>query len=78
MAGDTDGDWAGVARMAFLTALRWLMRDFFSTDMAFLLFRLVSVWTECKRMAKPQVIVNLPEKCSVCRGLRVPPKQIHR
>jgi hypothetical protein len=52
MAGDTDGDWAGVARMAFLTALRWLMRDFFSTDMAFLLFRLVSVWTAVPELAQ--------------------------
>jgi hypothetical protein len=32
IAGLTLGDLVGVARMAFLTAVRWLMRDFFLTD----------------------------------------------
>jgi hypothetical protein len=32
MAGETAGDCVGVERMAFCTAERWLMSDFFWTD----------------------------------------------
>jgi hypothetical protein len=58
MAGDTAGDCVGVAKMAFCTAERWLISDFFWTDILVLLRVRIRLFCFSRSAYMPYIVAS--------------------